>query len=302
VTAGAVLCGGGSRRMGTDKAVVEVAGVAMAGRVASALESAGCAPVVLVGGDARRLESVGRPVVADRWPGAGPAGGVLTALGAVDDDIVVVAACDLPSLDAATVRAVVDGLDADIGLGVAVAVTDRPQRSLTAWRRSVAWPGIEAAWASGARALHELIVAVHGVDVPVAAGPLRNVNTPVDLEEATAIPGYIGSVPVQEIDVEQLAARLAEGARLIDVRESDEYSAGHVPGAVLVPLGTVPEHLDVFAGEGATYVICRTGARSMRACEFVADSTPEVEVVNVAGGTMAWITSGRDTVGGDHPS
>ena len=106
-------------------------------------------------------------------------------------------------------------------------------------------------------------------------------------------------MPVQEIDVDQLAARLAEGARLVDVREPDEYTGGHVPGAVLVPLGTVPEHLDAFAGDGPTYVICKTGGRSMRACEYVAANAPGVEVVNVAGGTMAWIGSGRETAGGD---
>ena len=113
--------------------------------------------------------------------------------------------------------------------------------------------------------------------------------------------GYIDPVPVQEIDVDQLAARLADGARLVDVREPDEYTGGHVPGAVLVPLATVPEHLDAFDGAGPTYVICRSGGRSMRACEYVATSAPDVEVVNVAGGTMAWIASGRETVGGDQP-
>ena len=41
----------------------------------------------------------------------------------------------------------------------------------------------------------------------------------------------------------------------------------------------------------ATYVICRSGGRSLRACEFVADRG--VEVVNVAGGTLAWQLSGR---------
>jgi len=107
-------------------------------------------------------------------------------------------------------------------------------------------------------------------------------------------------VPVREIDVDELAAHLAGGARLVDVREPDEYAAGHVPGAVLVPLGTVPDHVDAFTGDGPTYVICRSGARSMRAAEYVAEHG--VEAVNVAGGTMAWIASGRDTVGGDQPS
>ena len=54
MTTGAVLCGGASRRMGTDKALVEVDGVPMAERVAGALHAGGCAPVVFVGGDGAR--------------------------------------------------------------------------------------------------------------------------------------------------------------------------------------------------------------------------------------------------------
>ena len=107
-----------------------------------------------------------------------------------------------------------------------------------------------------------------------------------------------------EIDVDQLAERLAGGARLIDVREPDEYANGHVPGAVLVPLGTVADQLGAFAGEGPTYVICRTGGRSMRACEIVAaygSAESAGQTVNVAGGTLAWIESGRDVVAGDRP-
>lgn len=107
---------------------------------------------------------------------------------------------------------------------------------------------------------------------------------------------------VQEIDVDQLAERLAAGGRVVDVREPDEYVAGHVPGAVLVPLGTVPDHVDAFSGEGPTYVICKSGGRSMRACELLVAQEPDLEVVNIAGGTMAWIASGRDTVEGDQPS
>jgi rhodanese-related sulfurtransferase len=107
-------------------------------------------------------------------------------------------------------------------------------------------------------------------------------------------------VPISEIEVAALAERVAQGALVIDVRAPDEYRAGHVPGAQLLPLATVPDHLDRFRPDGPTYLICRTGARSMRACEFAAGEG--FDVVNVTGGTSAWIDSGRDVVIGDHPS
>ena len=103
---------------------------------------------------------------------------------------------------------------------------------------------------------------------------------------------------VKEIDVEELE-RLGT-VPLIDVREPDEYESGHVPGAVLVPLGSVPA-ADLSQFEGSSlYVICKSGGRSMRACEFLADAG--FDVVNIAGGTMAWVTSGRSVVEGSSPS
>ncbi len=96
---------------------------------------------------------------------------------------------------------------------------------------------------------------------------------------------------IPEVSVDELAERLAEGARLIDVREPDEYAEAHVPGAVLVPLATVPEHLDAFRGDGPVYVICARGGRSMRAAEHVAEHG--IDAVNVAGGTLAWIDAGH---------
>ncbi|MEP7047666.1 MAG: rhodanese-like domain-containing protein [Ilumatobacteraceae bacterium] len=105
---------------------------------------------------------------------------------------------------------------------------------------------------------------------------------------------------ISEANVDELEAALQAGAPLVDVREPDEYQAGHVAGAVLVPLAAVPDSLKHFATEGPTYVICRSGARSYRACEFLADQG--LEVINIEGGTMAWIISGRPTVGGDQPA
>lgn len=105
---------------------------------------------------------------------------------------------------------------------------------------------------------------------------------------------------IAEVSVSELRSALAGGARLYDVREPDEYTAGHVPGAVLIPLGTVAEHVDEFRGDGPTYVICKSGGRSMKACEILADEG--LDVVNVAGGTMGWISSGQATVAGDQPA
>lgn len=109
---------------------------------------------------------------------------------------------------------------------------------------------------------------------------------------------------VQEVSVDALAAAidLGDQTRVIDVRETDEYLAGHVPGAVHVALDSVPDHVDAFRGpEGSTtYVVCKSGGRSMRAAQFLAEQG--VETINVAGGTMAWVQSGRSVVTGDRPS
>ena len=105
---------------------------------------------------------------------------------------------------------------------------------------------------------------------------------------------------VSEVSVDELELALQSGAPLIDVREVDEYQAGHVPGAVLIPLASVPSALDQLPADRAVYVICRSGARSHRACEFLLDNA--LDVVNVAGGTLAWISSGRATIVGDQPA
>jgi rhodanese-related sulfurtransferase len=102
---------------------------------------------------------------------------------------------------------------------------------------------------------------------------------------------------ITEISVDELAERLTSGSRVVDVREPAEFDEGHVPGAVHIPLATVPDNVERFRGEGPTFVICRSGARSLQACEFLTDRG--VEVVNVAGGTLAWQLSGREVESAD---
>jgi rhodanese-related sulfurtransferase len=107
-------------------------------------------------------------------------------------------------------------------------------------------------------------------------------------------------VTIPEVDIAAFADRHAGGATVIDVREPDEYVSGHVPGAVLIPLGEVPERVSEVPEGETVYLICRSGARSMRAGDVLAAEGRDV--VNVAGGTMAWIEAGHPTITGDSPT
>ena len=78
---GAVLTGGSSRRMGRTKALIEIEGVPMASIVAEALAGAGCESVVAIGGEPDELSGLDIAVLPDEYPGQGPLGGVISALG-----------------------------------------------------------------------------------------------------------------------------------------------------------------------------------------------------------------------------
>lgn len=104
-----------------------------------------------------------------------------------------------------------------------------------------------------------------------------------------------------DIDIDGLEVVLNGGAHLVDVRESDEYLSGHVPGAVSVPLSELVERVDECRDPrgGTTYMICKVGGRSANACAHLAGLG--IDVTNVSGGTMAWVMSGRDVVEGTSP-
>lgn len=99
-----------------------------------------------------------------------------------------------------------------------------------------------------------------------------------------------------EIDVEQLARAMSDTVTLVDVRMPDEFEAERVPGAVLLPLPELPDRVGEIPREETVFIICRSGNRSMTACEFLA--AQGFETRNVAGGTLAWIESGRPTEAG----
>ncbi len=104
---------------------------------------------------------------------------------------------------------------------------------------------------------------------------------------------------VPEIDLATLEMLLAEPIVLVDVREDDEYSDGHVASAVHIALSTVPDRVDEIPSEGPVYVICAVGGRSGKAAEFL--RTKGIDAINVAGGTNGWVDSGRPIVRGTSP-
>jgi len=97
----------------------------------------------------------------------------------------------------------------------------------------------------------------------------------------------------QDISVERLreymARRQENDYLLIDVRQPDEYAQGHIPGAVLMPLGEIPERLRELPVDKDLVVYCRSGKRSQGAAIFIG-SQPYVAgtVFNVTGGILAW--------------
>jgi rhodanese-related sulfurtransferase len=105
---------------------------------------------------------------------------------------------------------------------------------------------------------------------------------------------------IPQVDAAGLADVMAAGHSVVDVRQPNEYVNGHVPGAVLVPLQELPDRMAELPADRPLHLICRSGARSLAAAEFLAGQG--VEAVNVAGGMLAWVESGRPVVTGSSPS
>ena len=98
-----------------------------------------------------------------------------------------------------------------------------------------------------------------------------------------------------EIDVEELAATHERGL-LVDVREPDEYVAGHVPGAVLIPMSQLATRMGEIDKTSPVFVICASGNRSSAITDLLRGAG--FDAVSVAGGTGAWTRSGRPLEGG----
>jgi rhodanese-related sulfurtransferase len=97
-----------------------------------------------------------------------------------------------------------------------------------------------------------------------------------------------------DVQPEVMSADLPAGVFLLDVREDDEWAAGHAPDAVHVRLSEVAARTGEIPRDQEVYVICRSGARSAYAAQALAGAG--WKTVNVADGMTGWAVAGRPMI------
>ena len=101
-----------------------------------------------------------------------------------------------------------------------------------------------------------------------------------------------------DIFTAELESKLRGGARVYDVRERDEYTNGHIPGAINIPLSELTGREDEI--QSPAVIVCQAGGRSARAAQHLAD-LGKIDLMNLMGGTGAWIQEGREVRSGEQP-
>ncbi|WP_026208635.1 rhodanese-like domain-containing protein [Catelliglobosispora koreensis] len=84
-------------------------------------------------------------------------------------------------------------------------------------------------------------------------------------------------------------------AYLLDVREDDEWTAGHAPGAVHLPMMEIPARMAEVPQDREVVVVCRVGGRSGQVVGYLIQQGWE-NVINLEGGMMSWAAAGRPVV------
>ena len=112
----------------------------------------------------------------------------------------------------------------------------------------------------------------------------------------SAAPGAGVALP-DEIDVAAAARERDAGAFILDVREPDEWAAGHIPGATLIPLGQLAVRAGEVPKDRDVVVVCRSGNRSAQGRDILR-AAGLTQVTSMAGGMKAWTAAGNPTTTG----
>ena len=94
-----------------------------------------------------------------------------------------------------------------------------------------------------------------------------------------------------EINVSQASDLRTQGAFILDVRQPEEWTQFHIPGATLIPLGDLPNRLNEVPKDKEVVVVCRTGHRSAQGRDILKNAG-FTKVTSMAGGVTQWQTAG----------
>ncbi|TMD09460.1 MAG: rhodanese-like domain-containing protein [Chloroflexi bacterium] len=97
---------------------------------------------------------------------------------------------------------------------------------------------------------------------------------------------------ISEVSVVEADRLRTNGHRILDVREDDEFAAGHISGAVHVPLMQLPGRAAELDRDADWLAVCRVGGRSLQATAYL--TRLGLRVANVAGGMEAWAGAGLE--------
>ncbi|KAL3140665.1 hypothetical protein ABBQ32_005231 [Trebouxia sp. C0010 RCD-2024] len=152
---------------------------------------------------------------------------------------------------------------------------------------------------------HEQRLSAHS---PSEASPSSDVKMAMDTTQADMLSAYSADQGFQEATVEvvheALQHALTPEPLLLDVRTPQEYRSCHATKAVNIELDSLAEAvkagtLDDWKEEGPILVICQSGKRSAQAAVKLSKVFDFQQVVNVKGGTSAWVAAGYPTEQGD---
>ena len=123
--------------------------------------------------------------------------------------------------------------------------------------------------------------------------------------EPTSAPGGASAAPASqapatlplEVDVATAASMRDAGAFVLDVRQPDEWVAGHIPGATLIPLGELPSRTAEVPSDREVVVVCRSGNRSATGRDILLDAG-FATVTSMAGGMNDWAAAGLEVATG----
>ena len=96
------------------------------------------------------------------------------------------------------------------------------------------------------------------------------------------------------VDAEQGRELVAGGAVLLDIREDNEWAAGHAPVAIHAAMSTIQQHPLPFDESAEVVVICRSGQRSQSVTAWLESNG--IKAVNFEGGMHAWVSAGGDII------